>query len=121
MRILLISPGKEPVSTTIDDSLSSMQAVVGGLIQAVYPFDEPVALVCNDEGKLLGLTPNRALRHPETGEIYDIVCGDFFLCSAPPDSDHFHDLSPEQFERYTAYFKCPEFFPGISFCREVLE
>ena len=77
MRILLISPGKDPVPTTIDGSLSSMQAVVGGLIQAVYPFDEPVALVCNDEGKLLGLTPNRALRHPETGEISSALSDGF--------------------------------------------
>lgn len=66
-----------------------MQAVVGGLIQAVYPFEEAVALVCNDDGKLLGLPLNRALREPETGRIYDVVAGVFFLCAAPPDSDHF--------------------------------
>lgn len=39
-----------------------MQEIVGGTIQVLYPFAEPVALVCNDEGKLLGLPLNRALR-----------------------------------------------------------
>lgn len=119
MDILLIEPGKPPVSTTIDNTLPAMQAVVGGLIQAVYPFEEPVALVCNEEGKLLPLLPNRTLRHPETGQIYDVVYGDFFLCSTPPDSENFESLSPEQISKYTEYFKCPEFFPGISLSLEV--
>ena len=119
MDILLIEPGKPPVSAVIDNTLSAMQAVVGGLIQAIYPFDEPVALVCNEEGKLLPLLPNRTLRHPETGQIYDVIYGTFFLCSAPPDSENFESRSPEQIDRYTSHFKFPEFFPGISLSLEV--
>lgn len=119
MNILLIEPGKSPVSAEIDHTLSAMQTVVGGLIQAIYPFEEPVALICNEEGKLLPLLPNRTLRHPETGQIYDVIYGTFFLCSAPPDSENFESLSPEQISRYTEYFKCPEFFPGISLSLEV--
>jgi len=119
MDILLIEPGKSPVPTTIDNTLSAMQEAVGGLIQAVYPFEESIALVCNEEGKLLPLLPNRTLRHPETGEVYDIIFGTFFLCSAPPDSENFESLSPEQISRYTEHFKCPEFFPGISLSLEV--
>lgn len=72
MRILLVEPGKTPVLKEIDGSLKSMQEIVGGTIQVLYPFAEPVALVCNDEGKLLGLPLNRALRD-EKGRIYDIV------------------------------------------------
>ena len=110
MRVLLVEPGKEPLSAEIGSGLSDMQAVVGGLIQAVYPFEEPVALVCNEEGKLEGVPPNRALRHPETGEVYDIVVGTFFLCAAPPDSEHFESLSEDQLAKYHDYFKFPEFF-----------
>ena len=65
------------------------------------------------------LTPHQAPRHPETGEVYDIIFGTFFLCSAPPDSENFESLSPEQISRYTEHFKCPEFFPGISLSLEV--
>ena len=60
MNVLLVAPMEPPRRVEIENSLESMQAVVGGLIQAVYPFDEPVALVCNDEGKLLGLPSTAA-------------------------------------------------------------
>lgn len=81
MTVLLIEPGKQPRKAEIDGSLKGMQQMVGGYIQVIFPFDDPVALVCNEEGKLLGLPMNRALRDNE-GDIYDIVAGTFFLCSA---------------------------------------
>ena len=110
MKILKIEPGKPPEPTEIDGSLASMQALVGGTIQAIYPFSEPVAIICNDEGKLLGLPPNRALRHPRTGEVYDILCGTVFLCGAPPEEGTFQSLSDAQIERYRQAFLCPEVF-----------
>lgn len=76
MRVLLVEPGKRPVLKEIDGSLKSMQEIVGGTIQAIYPFDEPVVLICNDEGKLLGLPLNRALRD-EKDRIYDVIAGTF--------------------------------------------
>lgn len=97
----------------IDGSLESMQKVVGGLIQAIRPFDDPaVALICNDEGKLLNLPANRGLRD-KNGQIYDIVCGTFFLCGAPADCDHFTSLATEQIERYRERFYTPEMFWGV--------
>ena len=117
MTILLVSPGQPPQKTTIDDTLAAMQRAVGGSIQAVYPFEEPVALICHEEGKLLHLPLNRALRSPDTGEIYDIIAGDFFLCAAPPDSEHFGSLTGDQLERYAQIFRTPELFcsgPGGS-------
>ena len=114
MNVLLIQPGKPPEVKDIPVSLTEFQAVVAGPIQAVYPFEEPVALICHEEGKLLGLPLNRCLRSEETGEIYDIIAGTFFLCAAPPDSDYFQSLSPEQIRRYTKRFQYPEYFPGIS-------
>ena len=69
MRILLVESGKVPRPAEIGDGLEPMQAVVGGAIQAVYPFEEPVALVCNEEGKCLGLPLNRVLRL-DSGKIF---------------------------------------------------
>ena len=112
MRILLVESGKVPRPAEIGDGLEPMQAVVGGAIQAVYPFEEPVALVCNEEGKCLGLPLNRALRL-ETGEIYDVIAGTFFLCAAPPDSDRFASLTEEQITRYAERFRAIEFFPEV--------
>lgn len=106
MRILFVEPNAEPRAIEIDGSLASMQAPVGGLIEAVYPFEDPVALICNDEGKLTGLPQNRPLKHPETGEIYDTVCGPFFLCSAPSDSENFESLSEELIENIPSSLPC---------------
>ena len=107
MNILLIEPGKKPKPVSIENSLESMQSIVGGLIQAVFPFPEPVALICNDEAKLLGLPFNRVLRN-EDGTIYDAICGTFFLCGAPDDSDDFTGLPQEQQVQFTRYFERPE-------------
>ena len=112
MRVLVVEPERRPEVREIDGSLDSMQKIVGGLIQPVYPFDEPVALVCNDEGKLMNLPANRGLRD-EDGQIYDIVCGTFFVCGAPGDSDHFTSLSPEQIKQYQKLFYTPEMFWGM--------
>ena len=110
MKILVVEPGKIPKTTDIPGSLEAMQAIVGGVIQAIYPFAESVALICHEEGKLLNLSYNRCLCHPESGEVYDIVSGTFFLCHAPPDSDRFESLTPEQMEHYTQHFQFPELF-----------
>ena len=97
MRILVVEPGKQPEESEIDGSLESMQKIVGGLIQAIYPFDDTVALICNDEGKLLGLPWNRVVG-------YDIIAGTFFLCDAPPDSENFEGLRVDQIRRYSSIF-----------------
>ena len=112
MKILQIEPNRIPVVKEIDGSLEAMQEVVGGLIQALFPFDDPVALIANDDGKLLGLPANRALRD-EAGEPYDILCGTFFLCGAPANYDHFTGLTDEQVEKYRAIFQHPEMFLKI--------
>ena len=56
----------------------SLQHEVGGYIEAIYPYEDPVALVCNEEGKLEGLPLNRAPRD-EDGDIYDVVAGTLSL------------------------------------------
>lgn len=119
MKILLLRPNELPVPIDIEGSLKSMQSIVGGYIQAVYPFEEPVALICNEEGKLLGLEPNRLLRHPETGAVYDVIAGTCFLCSAPPDSENFESLTSDQIQHYTELFSRPEMLPGGIFVLEV--
>ena len=109
MKVLMIEPNRAPRPCTIDDTLEAMQQIVRGPIQAVYPFEEPIALVCNEEAKLTNLLPNRALRD-EDGNMYDIVCGTFFLCAAPTDSENFESLNEEQIGRYTQLFRYPEIF-----------
>ena len=61
MKILFVEPGKEAQPAEIQGDLKEMQAIVGGRIEALYPWADPVALICNDEGKLLRLPLNRML------------------------------------------------------------
>ena len=116
MTVLLVEPNKAPEVKEISGTLDSMQKLVGGTIQAIYPFDKPVALICNDEGKLLGMEMNRMLP-----EMDDIICGPFFLCGAPPDSEEFTSLTPEQVERYTTRFKAIELIVPVGDAVFVLE
>ena len=109
MVILLIAPGKAPEKREIDGEPKTMQNIVGGTIQAIYPFEDTAALICNDDGKLLKLPPNRAL-YDEDGSLCDIVAGTFFLCDAPPDAESFASLTGEQIDVYTKRFAAPEMF-----------
>ena len=112
MRVIVVEPKKKPTAQDIGSDLESMQKIVGGPIEVVYPFDEPVALICNEEGKLLNLPLNRALRDDE-GNVYDIISGTFFLCAAPPDSDHFAGLTDQQAKTYIERFAVPEMFINV--------
>lgn len=98
----------------IENSLGAMQRCVGGTIETIYePGGRDAALICNDEGKLLGLPLNRALRD-ESGEIYDVIAGTFFICGAPPDSESFASLTDEQMDYWMERFAKPEFFVRVN-------
>ena len=110
VKVIVVEPMKPPAVREMEDTLPAMQAVVGGPIQAVYPFDEAIALICHEEGKLLGLPLNRALYDAETGAMYDVIAGTFFLCSAPPEGEHFGSLTEPQIAWLSRRFARPERF-----------
>ena len=103
MKVIIVKPFTNPYVKEIKGDLESMQAVVGGYIQAIYPFDDEVALVCNEEGKINGLMPNRYLLDRNFG-ICDYICGDFFLCYAPCDSESFESMPDELIPKYIEKF-----------------
>ena len=113
MKILLIRSGEEPVLSEIEGTLVSMQKVVGGPIELIYPFDDPVTLVCHEEGKLLGLPLNRIFRD-QAGRIYDAIAGPFFLCGAPSDSDRLDSIPQKLVEKYRQRFASPEVFIKVN-------
>ena len=101
MKILVVEPMKEPYEKEIQGTLEEMQAIVGGYIQAVYPFEDPVAVVCNDEGKLMGLPYNRLLKD-DTGRPYDVLCGTFFVSGLG--EENFTSLPDRLMEKYKAMY-----------------
>ena len=110
MTVLVVEPGMSPYVKEIDSGLKSLQSEVGGWIEAVYPFEEEVALICNEEGKLCGLPLNRALMN-EYGEIDDVIAGTFLVVGLG--EEDFCSLSDEYIKKFSDRFKTPEKFAEI--------
>lgn len=102
MKILICEPHKRPYVKDIEHTLENLQEIVGGYIQALYPFDDDVAIVANEEGLLIGLEPNRAV------ERYGIIFGTFFICGLT--EDDFTGLTPQQIAHYELLYRAPEMF-----------
>ena len=107
IEVLMVEPGQYPRMERIGADLRSLQKAVDGDIQAVYPYDDAVALICGEEAKLEGKPLNRALRD-EKGEIYDIVAGKFFICGLG--EEDFASLPKELQKKYEDKFRQPEAF-----------
>ena len=107
MDVLLVKPGMYPQPIQIGCELEDLQKAVGGDIQAIYPFDDPVALVMDEEGKMCGKDLNRGLRM-ENGEVYDIIAGDFLVVGLG--EEDFSSLSPELMRKFEKQFHQPEMF-----------
>ena len=107
IKALLVKPLELPEVVEIENKLSVLQSIVGGYIQVVYPFPEPVGIICNDDGKLIGLPLNRSLRD-ENGKIYDILAGDFLVVGL--NEDDFCSLSDELINQFKDKFSTLEYF-----------
>lgn len=108
MKVVVVEPMRRPYVKDIDEGLESLQHEVDGYIEAVYPFDDEVAIVCNEEGKLNGQMPNRGL-FDDNGKLYDILVGTFLVVGLT--EEDFGSLSDELAEKYVKKFwKMETFF-----------
>lgn len=104
IRVLKVEPGKEPEQTMMENTLEAMQSMVGGYIEMVS-LDERTLLVCNEEGKLMGLEGNRRLGS-------DIIAGTFFVVG-DDGCGNLCSLDAHQLNQYTQQFAEPQSFrPG---------
>lgn len=109
MNVLVVEPGYLPYEKEILDSadhLEQMQAIVGGLIEPIYPYHEEVAIVCNEEGLINGLPFNRSVPGGYGG-----VFGTFFICGLG--EEDFCSLPPELTERFKTEFRNSEILLGF--------
>lgn len=106
IKILKVEPGKAPEVTEIDNDLSVMQKMVDGYIQIV-PLDDGACLVCNEEGKLIGLEPNRIVG-------CDVIVGTFFIAGDDGGED-LCSLSEKQVNQYSEQFAKPMTEHGFGF------
>lgn len=99
MRILVVEPHKQPFEVEIENNLKSMQNIVGGYIE-FYGISHDMTIVCNEEGKLLGLEGNRRVGN-------EIIAGTFFIVGQNEDLDSI-SLTDEQIKSCKARFQNPE-------------
>ncbi len=105
--VLMVEPGKHPKVTTLKDDLDSLQKAVSigadyqGLIEFVT-LGNGDCIMCNEEGKLIGLDGNRRLGN-------DILVGVFYIMSENEDGELL-SLSEKKIKRYTELFWEPETF-----------
>ena len=109
INVIYVEPGKTARTIEMKDELSEMQKLVGGLIEEYMPFEDDVAIICNDEGKMNGMPLNRAITG-EDGQLMDIIAGPFFIAYAPVESEKFLSMPKELEEKYTEKFRQPEQF-----------
>lgn len=107
IKVLLVEPEERPRVVEIGTGLEDLQHAVGGDIEVVYPFEDRVGLIVNEEGKLIGLPLNRALRD-ENNELYDIIAGPFLVAGLT--EDNFGSLTEEQIGKFEGLFHQPETF-----------
>ena len=103
--VIAVEPGKKPYVQDIQSGLESLQREVGGDIQAVSPYTDAVSIICAEEGKLMGMPFNRALRD-EDGVIYDVLVGKFLIVGLG--KEDFISLPDNLIEKYHDKFKTPE-------------
>ena len=109
MNVLVVEPGYLPYEKEIKDGadhLEQMQAIVGGLIEPIYPYHEEVAIVCNEEGLINGLPFNRSVPGGYGG-----VFGTFFICGLG--EEDFCSLPPDLMERFKKEFRNSEILLGF--------
>ena len=105
IKVLMVEPGEHPKITYLDNNLRALQKAVSigadytGLIE-ILSLDDTTCILCNEEGKLIGLEPNRRL-----GD--DVLCGVFYVVDQNKHGD-LTSLSEEAIQTCTERFYEPE-------------
>lgn len=109
INVILVKPMETPEVITINDDLKTLQKIVGGNIEMIKPFVDDVALICNEEGKMMGMPLNRSI-YSMSRQVVDIIAGPFLIAYAPVESERFLSLPKELEKKYMKLFREPETF-----------
>ena len=107
MKAIIIKPGKFARIEDIDPTYTELRTLVGGNIEMTYPFeDEYLAVISNEESKLLDLPPNRAVRRND-GSVADIYCGTMVVVALAPEGEY-RDLTNKEAKTVLQMWGSPE-------------
>ena len=99
--VISVDPGKEPRVVKVALGLESLQREVEGYIESIYPFNDPVAILVDEEGILKCKPFNRAIRD-RRGNMLRLY-GKFLVVGVG--SSDFASLTPDLVQKYTDVFK----------------
>lgn len=99
MKIYHCKQGEPAELRDVPNELDALHEAVGGYIQAV-PIGYDLMMVCNEEGKLKRMLPNRWVKG-------DVICGDFFFCGY--DGEDFCDVPERDLPMLKAFYGAPQF------------
>lgn len=88
MNVLMIDTRHRMYWDDVPNTLEALQQAVGGYIEVV-PLTEQLCVICNEEGKLLGLPPVAAMPARR-----DVLCGPLVICRTTQDGE-FTDTQDE--------------------------
>ncbi len=98
LRCLLVEPYELPKEIEIENTLEAKQKLVGGYIECTYLQNDPdVVIICNEEGKINGMKPNRDIGH-------DIIFGPFLIVGNDYENGGYKSLTSEQILNYKIRF-----------------
>jgi hypothetical protein len=100
INVLLFEPGEAARVVEVENELRPLQKLIGGYMESVT-LDNKAVLICNEDGKLLGLEPNRVMKKP----FYDILHGTFFICGYKGDA--FVSLPESDYAKHKEWFSPP--------------
>lgn len=100
LTVVMVEPHKTPYVTEITDELSALQRCVGGYIEVVGNGDGTL-IICNEEGKLIGLEGNRRIHDGAS-----VIAGTFFIVGE--DGENFRSLTGSETVKYMDRFAEPE-------------
>ena len=107
IKVLIVHPGKEAEIKEIKNTLETLQQLVGGYIECFQPYDDEVALIVNEEGKIRsGFYPNRQI-FDDNGNLVDVIYGTFIVVGALDGDWEWASLSDEQSKHYADLFNSP--------------
>lgn len=95
INVLIVEPGEHPRRAMIDNKTEEFNRIVGGTI-GVISIAPDAEIICNDNGKLEGLSGNRKIGN-------DIIAGTFIIVGAD-DGAFFKSLKNGQIIKYEKQF-----------------
>ena len=107
-KVVVAKPGKKAEIRVIPAVYESLKELVGGPVEVTEPLSEDTAVLCNEEGKLMGLPMSRIIRG-DNGNPVDVYCGTIVCIGSRLENEKFDSLADIEAAIYRMMYDDPDF------------